>query len=99
MVRGAEQMAAVAEEIVNTCVKGLESLRLMARFETTHLAFLLPRRLVRELRSVVHIWTRIMRRSRQELSGGDGGSELCACSWTECAGTNVNVTMPSRILR
>ncbi len=43
----------------------------MARFEATHLAFLLPRRLVRELRSVVHISTRIMRRSGQELSGGD----------------------------
>ncbi len=43
----------------------------MARFEATHLAFLLPRRLVREFHSVVRISTRIVRRSGQELSGGD----------------------------
>ncbi len=43
----------------------------MAQFEATHLAFLLPRRLVREFHSVVPISTRIVRRSGQELSGGD----------------------------
>ncbi len=71
MVGGAEKMAAVAEEIVHSRVKGQESLRLVARFEATHLAFLLSRRLVREFHSVVRISTRIVRRFGQELSGGD----------------------------
>ncbi len=43
----------------------------MAGFDATHLAFLLPRRFVRELHLVVRMSTGIVWRSGQELSGRD----------------------------
>ena len=43
----------------------------MARLEATHLAFFLPRRLVRAFHSVVRMSTGIVWRSGQELSGRD----------------------------
>lgn len=62
-------MTTIAKQVVHSCVQRQEALRLVPRFETPHLSFLLTRRLMRHLCSVVNVLARTMVRSRQDLSG------------------------------
>ncbi len=55
MVDRFEMMTCNSEQVVNRAVDREKSLNLCRRFESTHLAFLLPGVLVRDFRSVVFV--------------------------------------------
>jgi len=53
VIRGADKVTPHAEQVLDDCVSGEETLRLAWRLEPTHLSLSLPGRLVGDLRSVV----------------------------------------------
>ncbi len=67
-----EMMTCDSEQVVNRAVDREKSLQLFRRFESTHLAFLLPGVLVGDFSSVVFVLPASM---------ADGREDLSMCSW------------------
>ena len=58
MVDGSEQMTTDPEQIQNDAMHRQETLRVRCGFEPPHLSLALPRRLMRDLRSIVFVLLR-----------------------------------------
>ena len=55
VVTSPQQVTSHTKEILHESVHGQEALRVSGRLEASHLAFALPRRLMRNFRSIVQV--------------------------------------------
>lgn len=68
MVDGPQQVAADTKEILNESVRREKTLRVRGGFEPSHLSLALPRRLMRNLRSIASCRLNLTMPSRQHDS-------------------------------